>query len=360
MQLSSGTRRRVLLGIGVCSVLGASSLAWADDPPAPPAAPAASADSLLKDGDTLMKSGNLADACKAFEGSMQIDKRATTAVRLGECREQNHQLASAVAAYKDALAIPKIDKKSKKTATAKVAALAPKVSTLRLTIPDASLLDGLAVTRGGVPVDAALWNTKLPIDGGEYAIEATAPGHLPYKETATVPNESGEVTVKIPPLDPEPPPPPPPPPPAKVEPAPVKKPEPIAAAPVSEEPSRWSTLTTLTPMRKIALGVAGVGVVSFTIAIVLGEQANDKQDSSHALCPDLGFPCTNAAEANDLNDSARSRALGANIMWTVGAAAVVGAGVMWFLGAPSAEHSGVAIAPSVTSKDAGLALVGRF
>jgi len=96
-----------------------------------------------------MKAGNLADACKAFEASIAIDKKATTVVRLGECREANHQLASAVAAYKDALAVPKVDRKSKKTATEKVAALTPKISTLRLTVPDASAIEGLAPTRGG-------------------------------------------------------------------------------------------------------------------------------------------------------------------------------------------------------------------
>lgn len=370
-RIERAPRRLLILGIGICGALGVSPTAWADEPtpaPAPPAAPAEppaapavapTANSLLKEGNTLMKSGNLVDACKAFEASIQIDKRAATVVRLGECREQNHQLASAVAAYKDALTIAKIDRKSKKTATAKIKVLEPKVSTLRFTVPDASALEGLTLTRAGEPVDAALWNTALPIDGGEYVIEATAPKHLPWKETATVPNESGEIAVKVPPLEAEPPPPPPPPP-VKVEPPPVK-PEPIVKAPVQvEEPSRWATLTTLTPMRKVALGVAGFGVVSFTVAIVLGAQANGKQDDARDLCPDLEFPCVNAAEATALNDSARGRALGANIMWTVGAAAVVGAGVMWFLGAPSAEDGGIAIAPSVTSDEASVALFGRF
>jgi hypothetical protein len=306
-----------------------------------------------------MKSGNLADACKAFEASIAIDKRATTVVRLGECREANHQLASAVAAYKDALAIPKLDRKSKKTATAKVAALSPKVSTLRLTVPDASAVEGLVITRGGEPVAADMWNTAIPIDGGDYVIEATAPKFLPWKETATVPAESGEIAVKVPPLEAEPPPPPPPPPEQpKPEPAKVEPPKVVEAPVESEEPqNKW---TAITPMRKIALGVAGAGVVSFTVAIVLGVQADNKYDESRDLCPDLEFPCANATQATSLNDSARSRALGSNILYTVGAAAVIGAGVMWFLGAPKAEEGEVAIAPSITPTDASVSLIGRF
>src|SRR3954471_19716733 len=66
-------------------------------------AQSAEAEALFNEGDKLMAAGQLAQACDAFESSNRIETRAGTLVRLGECREQNHQLASAWSAYKDAL-----------------------------------------------------------------------------------------------------------------------------------------------------------------------------------------------------------------------------------------------------------------
>jgi cytochrome c-type biogenesis protein CcmH/NrfG len=58
-------------------------------------AQSAEAEALFTEGDTLMKQGKVAEACEAFEASNRIEPRAGTLIRLGECREQNHQLASA-------------------------------------------------------------------------------------------------------------------------------------------------------------------------------------------------------------------------------------------------------------------------
>ena len=108
-------------------------------------AQSAEAEALFSDGDKLMKQGKLDQACDAFEASNRIEARAGTLIRLGECREQNHQIASAWSAYKDALVRVK-DPKKQKLATAKVGELEPKLSYMTVTV---AKVDGLASLRPG-------------------------------------------------------------------------------------------------------------------------------------------------------------------------------------------------------------------
>src|SRR5450432_2336877 len=88
-------------------------------------AQSAEAEALFNDGARLMAAGQLAEACEAFEASNRIESRAGTLIRLGECREQNHQLASAWSAYKDALTRVR-DPQKRALAESKVAQLEPR------------------------------------------------------------------------------------------------------------------------------------------------------------------------------------------------------------------------------------------
>src|SRR5262245_16776669 len=121
---------------------------------------------MFNQGDARMKQGKIAEACDAFDASNRIEPRAGTLIRLGECREQLQQLASAWSAYKDALSRAK-DPKKKEIATAKVKELEAKLS--YLTIKVAGPGAGLIVKRNGQSVDSALWNIAIPINGGTYS-----------------------------------------------------------------------------------------------------------------------------------------------------------------------------------------------
>src|ERR1044071_8848999 len=138
----------------------------------PAFAQSAEAAALFGEGDSLMKQGKIAEACDAFEASNKVEARAGTLIRLGECREANHQLASAWSAYKDALSRVK-DPKKKDIASAKVAELEPRLSYLTITVAPT---DGLAITRNGQPLDPVLWNPARRVNGGDYPIVARAPG----------------------------------------------------------------------------------------------------------------------------------------------------------------------------------------
>ena len=161
-------------------------------------AQAAEADALFARGRQLMAQDKLADACEALEASNRLDPRAGTLIWIGECRARNHQLASARAAYREALARVK-DPRKWAIATSKLAEIEDKLSYLLVVVDHR--LPGLTITRDGQPLDAESWNRGVPIDGGEYAITASAPGHATWTTTVTVPLELGRVRVEVPRLD---------------------------------------------------------------------------------------------------------------------------------------------------------------
>jgi len=136
------TRARILITASI-AVISIASRAHAQS---------AEAESLFNDGDRLMAEGKLTEACDAFEASNRIEQRAGTLVRLGECREQNHELASAWSAYKDALTRVK-DPRKRDIASAKAAAIEPRLSYLTVSVPEESRVDGLEITRNGRPLD---------------------------------------------------------------------------------------------------------------------------------------------------------------------------------------------------------------
>lgn len=159
----------------------------------------AQAENLFDEGNKLMADGKLAQACTAFEASNRIERRAGTLIRLGECREQNHQFASAWSAYKDALNLA-TDPRKRKFATDKAAALESRLSFLTVAVSDSSRIRGLVVTRDGVSLDPMLWNRALPIDGGDYVIVAQAPGYKAWPKTVHVPVDGAKLRIDVPAL----------------------------------------------------------------------------------------------------------------------------------------------------------------
>ncbi len=326
--------RRIVVAAALAALLAATSMAHAQS---------AEAEQLFRDGDRLMTEGKLREACEAFDGSNRIEPRAGTLIRLGECRENNHQLASAWSAYADALARVK-DPRKREVAQAAITAIEPRLS--KLTISVASPRTGLTLTRNGKPVDAALWGRAVPIDGGEQVLVASAPGFIAATVTVSVPIERASVTARIPVLEPQPTV-------ARTDPAaPV-----VAVPPVGSSPSVPSSFT---GRRKVAVLIAVVGVAAFGGAGILGRSAKSREDDAFALCPDPATPCARSAEATEKLDSAHARATYTNVALGIGGAAIAGAVALWITGAPRAESHGVAVTPHVAGSAFGLSLGGSF
>jgi hypothetical protein len=320
-------------------------------------AQSAEAESLFNDGNTLMKQGKLAEACEAFEASNRIEARAGTLIRLGECREQNGQLASAWSAYKDALTRVK-DPKKKAIAIAKARELEGKLSYLTVAVDTDSRAGDLVLSRNGQVLDPALWNRAVPVNGGEYVIVGKASGRQDWTTTVRVPGEFGKVSVVVHKLEELPRP-------ApvradKLSPAParVESAEPavgIASTENRDMPSLWTT------RRKTAVGIAGLALATAATGVVFGSQSRSRQDEAFRLCPDPQQPCGNAMAAESLIKQGQDKALVANIAFGVAGVAAIVTGVLWFTGAP--PHSGranVVLAPSLAVGEAGLVVVGGF
>lgn len=293
-----------------------------------------------------MKEGKLAEACEAFAASNRIEARAGTLVNLGLCREKNGQLASAWSAFKDSLTRAK-DPKKQQVANEHIAAIEPKLSYLTISVPDESRIDGLTLTRNGTTVDPALWNRAVPVDGGTYTVTGKAPGTEDWSTTVEVPNELGKISVDVPRFK--------------------DLKQLVSMQETAEKPHQQPVDTTpaetpgmFTSKRKIALGVAGVGVVALAGGIVLGMKAKSLQDDAYGLCPDPAMPCADGDKANDLIDQAHSKALIANISYGVAAGALIGAGVLWFIGAPHTSESRVAVVPHVSPTTAAIDMTVRF
>jgi hypothetical protein len=255
-----------------------------------------------------MKAGKLSEACEAFEASNRAEPGAGTYLALGDCRARNHQLASAWAAYSGALIRAK-DRSKQRVARSKVADLEPQLSFLTVSVP-ADSPAGLTVTRNGTLLDSRLWNRALPIDGGDYVLEARAPGREPWSKTVHVPEQRGKAAVAVPEL--------------------VKLPEPVPPP----EPG-WSQ------RRKVAVGMAVAGVAAVAIGGVLGSMAYRDRDEARKICPQV---CEDAPRAKELIASSRSLAISADVAFGVAGAAVITAGALWFTGGRETRQ-GIAIAP---------------
>ncbi len=160
------------------------------------------AQSLFDEGRKLLQAGKLAEACAAFESSQKLDPAITTLLNLADCREQNHQLATAWGTFVDAnrMARDKNNDKLAKVASNHAHKLEPRLSKLTINVPADHQVTGLEVLRGNDPVNPASWNHALPIDGGTYTITARAPGHAPWSATRTIKVESDAQSVEIPKL----------------------------------------------------------------------------------------------------------------------------------------------------------------
>ncbi|TMQ19259.1 MAG: hypothetical protein E6J91_06505 [Deltaproteobacteria bacterium] len=304
------------------------------------------AEALFRDGKRLMKDGQLAEACSAFEGSERAEHNVATVLSLADCREKNHQYASAWALFLQADSQTRADPSKavlNTTAKNRARALEPKLSYLTINVPDESRIPELVVTRDGAPVDQAEWNRSIPIDGGSHVIAGKAPGHESWSTTVTLKPETDKQSVEVPRF--------------KALPEIINKP-PRDDAARSDEAPRPPEPSPFTRKRQIAIGVAAGGVVALGVGIGFGIKASSLHNDAVATCPPAACSPAAARDAQNKNDRARKDAMFANVGYGVAGAAIAAGAVLWFLGKPESPTA-VAIAPQLGAAT-GLAVMGRF
>lgn len=332
----------------------ASAQSAEDEGPSP--ADKAAAETLFKEGRTLLKAKKFAEAAEKFSESMRLDPQPGTQVNLALAYEKLGKHASAWINYTEVAT--KAERagqvKRARVARKRAALLEPKLP--RLTIEVASPVPAMVVERGRTEVGDPQWGMAVPVDPGALVITARAEGYATWTKEITIPDAPETTTVAVPALEKLPPPPDPQPDPTPA-PAPVPFSEPKLVAVPDEDPGEGQ--------RVAGYVVGGFGLASLAVGAVMGGLAIERQGASLDFCPNDDNQCF--AEGVSIRQDALTFAHVSTATLIVGGALSV-AGLVVLLTAPSgggdaeAGDEGVEarLAPMLAPTAGGLWLEGRF
>jgi hypothetical protein len=183
--------------VGASMALAAASIAPASF--AQSTDPVAS-EALFQEGNRFFDAGNFEEACPKLAESYRLEPGTGTLLKLALCHERQGKLASAWTELTEAQGRSKRegDAQRERYARERVAALQPRLSTLLIRVaPEVAATEGLELARDGVVLGQSSWNLRLPIDGGEHSIVATAPGKQPYRRSVRIANEAEAAEVMV-------------------------------------------------------------------------------------------------------------------------------------------------------------------
>jgi hypothetical protein len=287
----------------------------------PDAAQKALATRLFDEGRALAAAGRTAEACAKLEESQRLDPAPGTLLNLAVCHEALGKTATAWAEFCDARVAAQRDGRGDRVALAdqRARALEKKLSRLTIAVAPEAALPGLVVRRDGVVFSRDGWGVALPVDPGEHAIEAAAPGHVAWRARAHIGAEADAQTIQVSLLEREPPPP-------RLELAPTV---PVAArvAPSAGRDARARRLP--------VLSLAATGVAAAAVGSYFGVTAIRDRSASTNQCP-LGH-CTH--EGVELNDHAKTAADVSTVAFSLAVVSVAAASYL-FLSAPRPNRDG--------------------
>jgi hypothetical protein len=278
-----------------------------------PADASARAEQLFQEGHALLKQERFPESCQRFQASQHMDPASGTLLALAYCEEKAGRLATAFREYTAAMTLAAREQHAERRVAAaeRAAALKPRLSTVTVRVPHRPSPDALLVRQNGQPLDATLWGTPVPVDGGRHVIEAEISGKKTWSVTITVLSEGDHQTVTIT---------------APVEDAADGAPRaaslpPVNApfAPTSSVEPRDDTTTTL---EHVAIGLAVATAVGAGLGTVLALNANSKNDASYAdgHCDERGCD----TRGIELRNSALSAARLATVAFVVSGALAAG------------------------------------
>jgi hypothetical protein len=338
----------LLLTLAVfAGVARSAQLAWAQD--------SSVAERLFREGKKLMGEKKYADACKAFEGSYRKDAAVTTLMNLADCREKNLQFATAWGYFLDVVRISRERADAAAfgaPATTRAQKLESKLSYFTINVPADAHVEGLHITRNGIEVDEAEWNTDIPIDGGEYVIEGKAPGYEAWstkiivgpandKKSINVPRFRERPTTDLHAAEPH-----------------VDKPPGGDVAPIAG-PERD---TGPSDGKKTAVIVISGGAVVLAGGLALGFLSMQKWREAQDVCGADHF-CDNATQRADAEDLIKDAKMRGNISTGLVASGAIIGGVGTYLyirARKAADHTALHVTPVVSGDAAALVLGGHF
>jgi hypothetical protein len=201
----------------------------------------------------------------------------------------------------------------------------------------AARVPGLEVKWDGRAIGAGLFGSAFPVDSGDHAIEAGAPGHKSWTGKVVVRANGGTSNVEVPAL--------------------ALGASDAAPGAMGPDVPFWGA------QRTIGLGAGLVGLVGVVVGSIYGVKAIGKKSDADAGCdPKDPTRCSEAGAALRLEEKAAGTI--STVSFIAGGAAFAG-GVVLFVTAPrSHAKAGEAIRlealPAVAGGDLGLTLRGSF
>jgi hypothetical protein len=243
---------------------------------------------LFKAARDLVKSGDWDAGCPKFEASFALNPIASTLMNVARCHDHQGKLSVALSDYERALILNRETsnegrrKELDAVGTTERDTLRPRVPKLRILAPGAP--PGLVVECGGQMIVPAAFGGALPVDPGEIAIKASAPGYVTDARTVVLKEgTTAEVVIVL-----------------------AKDPAQVTDLTVSDAIQPWRTLDSI-PTWTWATG--GAGVVLEAVAVGFGVDAAAAKRTIHdpSKCTYDGssdkFVCNGMtqAEVDDLN-----------------------------------------------------------
>ena len=299
------------------------------------------ADVAFQEGRSALAKGNLELACAKLAESDRLAMSGRAVLNLADCFERRGMVASAYTKFLEAAsrAVQANRPDAEKHARERASRLEPRLARMSIVVPKESELPGLEIKRDGVVIPASLWNaSELSDPGTSHTYEATAPGKNNWTQTITT--EEGKTS--------------------RVELRWQEVPDPIKPS----KPAPTPALTTPSsvrdgddPMRPVAYGALGVGVVGLAVGTIGGLQVLSAKSTVEGHCNAATRECDQ--EGLDAAKSGNMWSVVSPIAFGVGAAGIA-AGAFLLLRGPSEKPSRVAITPSVGPTGGGLVIGGRL
>jgi hypothetical protein len=309
---------------------------------------AALAETLFREGKSMMQSGDYEHGCPKLRESYDQDAATGTLLALALCYEQQGKLATAWSTYTEVAARAHQEARTDREQTARdrVAAIEARFSKLTIRVPPSvAALADLVIKRDGLPSGEAAWGTAVPVDGGVHLVEVSARGKQPWRQEVTILAERDARVVTVP----------------ELEAAPLVD-EPTGAASANPRPEpnpSDGAARQASALRPVGIVVGAVGIVAIGAGAVFGLSAHSADEDSRAdgHCDATGCDATGKERRNDAFSKARL----STVSFIVGGVLATGGVVLFVLG--SRQHDGrgsIGVTPVAGRDGAGLWLRGDF
>jgi len=334
------------------SLFFVASLVAVDLAPTPcfagPAETRAAADALFREGRALVKQENFAAGCAKLEASQNLDPAPGTLLALADCFEKAGRTASAWSTWNDAvvLARQRNDKPRMEIAEKRAKKLEDKLPKLRVDVPRDSAVEGLVVKRNDTIIESSIFGSAIPVDPGQQAIAATAPGREPWSTSVDIKAEPGVTNVSIPVL-------------VKLPEAPKNVDVPVEKPKVVESPTPPPPKTNA--QRTAGIVLTSIGIAGLAGAGTLGGLTFWNVNKAEGQCAGINPPqCSQ--EGLDAYRSADLTAKISNIAFAAGGGVLLTGIIVWAT-APSRTpetKSSLHWSPWVGPGTVGTSLAGEF